>query len=333
MKRFLTALTGIILLIVLAATAQADSFGMGGNQFTLDFVPISGSSNPTEAQANDTNRGLYGLGIVEYDYRMGVYEITNSQWDKFTVSLGVPVMGDPSSAYDQSFYDFGTGTTDVPTNCVTWYEVAQFVNWLNTSTNHQAAYKFTGTQGQSDYTFATSDAADAWGGTNLYRHKDAYYFLPTEDEWFKAAYWNGSEIQDYATKAGDTLHQGDGTSGTGWNYKDGDDGGPAGPAYGPWDVGSGSEELNGTYDIMGNNWELMESPWDDPNYATDSIRGSRGGHWSLSSGLLAASARYNDLPWVEGPSIGFRVASVPEPGTITLLLCGLASLLCWRRRN
>ena len=171
---------------------MADTFGTGGNQFTLDFVPISGATNPTS-----------GYGIVNYDYRMGTYEITNDQWNKFTASLGVPVTGNPSTAYDASFYDWGTGTTNVPANNVSWYEAAQFVNWLNTSTGHQAAYKFTGTQGTSNYTFAAWSAAEAAGGTNLYRHKNAYYFLPTEDEWVKAAYWNGTSLQTYATKAGE----------------------------------------------------------------------------------------------------------------------------------
>ena len=44
------------------------------------------------------------------------------------------------------------------------------------------------------------------------------YYLPTEDEWVKAAYWNGTASQTYATKAGQSLTQGNGTSGTGWNY-------------------------------------------------------------------------------------------------------------------
>ena len=34
-----------------------------------------------------------GYGIVNHDYRMGTYEITNDQWNKFTASLGVPVTG------------------------------------------------------------------------------------------------------------------------------------------------------------------------------------------------------------------------------------------------
>ncbi|MBN2294269.1 MAG: SUMF1/EgtB/PvdO family nonheme iron enzyme [Pirellulales bacterium] len=326
MKRFLTTFAIFILLAVLATTAPADSFGTGDNQFTLEFVSISASTNPTPAQTIAV--GLDGFGIVEYDYRMGTYEITNDQWDKFLANLApVTVAGDPSSAYDESASYTGTY---VPTNRVSWYEGAQFVNWLNTSTGHQAAYKFTGTQGQSDYTFATWDTADAWGGTNLYRHKDAYYFLPDEDEWFKAAYWNGTSIQDYATKSGDTLHQGDGESGMGWNYYFGI---YATDPPGPWNVGSGSEELNGTYDMMGNVWEWMESPSSDPSYTAGSLRGLRGGCWEDFLSNLSASNHGSSSPSIEFSSRGFRVASVPEPGSITLLLCGLASLICWRRHK
>ncbi|MDZ7620097.1 MAG: SUMF1/EgtB/PvdO family nonheme iron enzyme [Patescibacteria group bacterium] len=303
-------------------SAPADMFGTGANQFTIDFVPISAATNPAS-----------GYGIVNYDYHIGVYEITNDQWNKFAANLGVPVAGNPSSAYDDAFNDWGTGTTDVPTNRVSWYETAQFVNWLNTSTGHQAAYKFTGTQGQSDYAFTTWDAADAWGGTNLYRHKDAYYFLPDEDEWVKAAYWNAATktIQDYATKPGDTLHQGDGTSGTGWNYHHG---GYATNPNGPWNVGTGSEELNGTYDMMGNNWEWVESAYSDANSGAGSSRGVRGGGWRIHSGHLLASNRSSLSPTDEDSYLGFRVASViPEPASATILLMGAVGLLLWRRRR
>ncbi len=309
----------IMVLALSAAAAHADSFGTGANQFSIDFVPISGSTNPSS-----------GYGVVDNDYRMGMFEITNDQWNKFTAELGVPVTGDPSYAYDGSFYDWGTGTTDVPANKVSWYEGAQFVNWLNTSTNHQAAYKFTGTQGQSDYALDTWDAAEAAGSTNLYRHKDAFYFLPTEDEWVKAAYWNGTTLQEYATIGYVFPAQGNG-SGTGWNYND--NGWATDPA-GPWDVGSGSEELNGTYDMMGNVWEWMESPYSDPLYAASSLRGWRGGVWMNDDSYLAASSRDYSWPTSESDSIGFRVASVPEPGSITLLVCGLlAGLIWWRRRT
>ena len=300
------------------AMVLADTFGTGENQFTLDFVPISSATNPTS-----------GYGTVNYDYRMGTYEITNDQWNKFKAAYGT-MTGDPSYAYDEDFYNLGTGTTDVPVNNVSWYEAAQFVNWLNTSTGHQAAYKFTGTQGTSDYTFATWDAADAWGGTNLYRHKNAFYFLPDEDEWVKAAYWNGTSLQTYATKAGESLAQGDGVSGTGWNYYNG---GYATDPYGPWDVGSGSEELNGTYEMMGNAWEWMESPYSDAAFGAGSSRGMRGGFWTNDSSYLQSSYRSHLNPTSEYDFMGFRVASVPEPGSITMLLCGAAAGLFWWRRR
>ena len=329
MKRFMTFC--FVLLAVLVTTAQADSFGTGGNQFTLDFVPISGSSNPTTAQANDASRGLDGFGIVAYDYRMGKYEVTNDQWNKFVAAYGIPT-GAPLYAYDNNFGGHRSYTTDVPTNAVSWYEAAQFVNWLNTSTGRQPAYKFTGTQGTNNYTFSVWASSDSgYNANNPYRNSNAFYFLPTEDEWFKAAYWNGSAIQDYATKPGDTLHQGDGTSGTGWNYED--DGYVFDP-YGPWGVGSGSEELNGTYDMMGNNWEWAESPSSDPSYATYSPRGLRGGVWSYNSSVLAASSGSGSNPHGESYDKGFRVASVPEPASILVWFgLGVASLALLRRRR
>jgi len=321
------AIVAAIILVASVGLAQADSFGTGVNQFTIDFVTISGDSGNLGSWPAGT--GYTFTGANRSAYRMGTFEISNDQWTKFEAELGVPVTGTPPTAYDES-PDF-TGAK-VPTNNVSWYEATQFVNWLNTSTGHHAAYNFTGTQGTSGYTFDVWSPAEADGGTNLYRHKDAFYFLPTEDEWVKAAYWNGTTLQTYATKAGDALHQGDGVSGTGWNYRVGDDWGPAGPAEGPWDVGRASEELNGTFDIMGNVWEWVESPYSDMSYGTDSYRGLRGGAYYRYDHDLASTSRDYVTPRFEFFGAGFRVASVPEPGCAALLLlCGGALLRRQRR--
>jgi len=310
----------IVCVMALANFASADTFGTGSNQFTIDFVPISGSTNPTS-----------GYGIVNNDYRMGTYEITNGQWNKFTASLGMPVTGNPANAYDRNAYYIGL---NVPTNGVSWYEAAQFVNWLNTSTSpsHQAAYKFTGTQGTSDYTLATWSASEAAGGTNLYRHKDAFYFLPTEDEWVKAAYWNGTTLQTYSNASSADLIPGlpgypDKPDSTKWNYA---------PSAGsePWDVGSGVEELNGTFDMMGNVWEWMENPYNDSSYGTTSNRGWRGGEFTSGSLFISSSYRTaNEEPECENDFQfgGFRVASVPEPATILLL--GIGGLVLRRKHS
>ena len=160
-----TIIVAVAATLLSAGAAQADIFGTGDNQFAIDFVPISGATNPTS-----------GYGIVANDYRMGTLEITNAQWDKFKATYGT-VTGTPDYAYDDdpTLEPRFTGPS-VPTNRASWYEAAQFVNYLNTSTGHQAAYKFTGTQGQSGYALAVWSAAEADNSTNHYRHKDAKYY-------------------------------------------------------------------------------------------------------------------------------------------------------------
>lgn len=87
MKKFQLNIVTVLLTLCICVPVHADTFGTGGNQFDIDFVTISGDTNPAS-----------GYGIVNNDYRMGVYEITNDQWDKFKAELGVSVTGHPSSA-------------------------------------------------------------------------------------------------------------------------------------------------------------------------------------------------------------------------------------------
>ena len=87
--------------------------------------------------------------------------------------------------------------------------------------------------------------------------------------------------------------------------------------------------------MMGNNSEWVESPTSDPNYGAASSRGIRGGNWWYPYLYYwHASAHTGGNPAYEADAGGFRVASIPEPGGFTLLVCGLsAGLLRWRRRT
>jgi formylglycine-generating enzyme required for sulfatase activity len=86
----------------------------------------------------------------------------------------------------------------------------------------------------------------------------------------------------------------------------------------------------GTFDMGGDVWE-----WNEAVVLYDGDRGSEGGSWYSSSACLASWWYNQDPPTEEYSTLGFRVASVAEPSTITLLLTSAACLLgcAWRRRT
>ena len=315
-----SVLLSITAFFCITGYVSADTFGTGANQFEIDFVPISGDSGDLGSWS--AGSGYTFSGVNHDDYRIGKYEITNDQWNKFRAELGVPVTGNPSGAYDN---DPTWSGASLPTNVASWYEAAQFVNWLNTYSGYQAAYKFAGTQGQSDYTMSMWDVTQT-DGTNLYRHKDAYYFLPTEDEWVKAAYWNGTSLQNWAT-VGDHRP---GQSGCNYYYFDH----ATDPPY-AWAATKGSTELNGTKNMMGNVWEWMETPYYSDDYLPDSRRAFRGGSYErVGLGgffIIESSYRGPDFAHSEDYYRGFRVASVPEPCSLVLL--GLGGLVLRYRKR
>jgi formylglycine-generating enzyme required for sulfatase activity len=321
MKNSVLSVLVVVSLFFFNYSVSADTFGTGDNAITIDFVPISGATNPTS-----------GYGIVNKDYRMGTYEISNDQWTKFKAAYGTVTGSELSpvgagTAYDREPRWPGS---NLPTSNVSWYEAAQFVNYLNTSTGHTAAYKFTGTIHTSNYTLGVWGAADA-DGTNLYRNKNAKYFLPTENEWVKAAYWNGSSLQTYSNaSAGDLV--GGLPDPTKWNYSH-----PFETE--PWNVTRGVQELNGTHNMMGNVREWMESPYFAGDYLSGSLRRFRGGFTSSYVNELALSgggydySYYYGQPSSEYGSLGFRVASIiPEPASALLMLLGAGWMGAKRKR-
>ena len=136
--------------------------------------------------------------------------------------------------------------------------------------------------------------------------------MPTEDEWYKAAYYkpDGSGYSLYANGLNTIL-----APDNGWNY--------LGGSYDtPWDKGSGTEEQNGTFDMMGNEWEWVETP----NGSDFSVRGGCFDYYDFG---LSSSFRF-PLTYLDYSTVGFRIASIPEPCTIMLL--GLGGLLMRKRK-
>lgn len=90
--------------------------------------------------------------------------------------------------------------------------------------------------------------------------------------------------------------------------------------------GAGANNFYGTADQAGNVFE-----WNDA--VIGSSRGLRGGSLGNTSNILAASFRNSLPPTFESESLGFRVASVPEPSAYLLTVLSASALLTRRRRS
>ena len=269
----------------------------------IDFVTIGNAGNPGDTRAEASP---YNCGAVSYNYQIGKYEVTNGQWDAFVSAAGAPT-GNSSTAYARNALWTGA---NVPANEVSWYEATQFCNFLTSGDKSRGAYLFSGTNSNpGDFLGINRNLSILTYGTT--------YVIPTEDEWYKAAYFkpNASGYSTYANGLS-IIPAAD----NGWNY--------AGGTYDPpWNVGTGGiAEQNGTFDMMGNVWEWNETLM-GPN------RGLRGGSYGGpdSGYTLGSSFDSSNGPGYGYDGLGFRVASVPEPASAVLLFLG--ACLFKRRRG
>ncbi|NBV45824.1 MAG: hypothetical protein EBR86_09340 [Planctomycetia bacterium] len=189
------------------------------------------------------------------------------------------------------------------------------------------------------------------GGTAPAVNSGATFYVPTQNQWYKAAFYMGGGTSagywDFATQsdtyptavtAGSTGIGSAGSTGNFVNYEltadwNGQDGNVT-------TVGTnGGPSAYGAFDMSGNVWE-----WNDLTGAADSTREVRGGGWDISGPYYVSSSIYGSLdPSTEGNFLGFRLASsasgpsgVPEIdpagiGSVLGLVCGALGLLERRR--
>ena len=78
--------------------------------------------------------------------------------------------------------------------------------------------------------------------------------------------------------------------------------------------------------------EWNETAYDGINNTAGENRRMRGGYWLSASSNLNATGFGTLGPSEQYESLGFRVASVPEPSTGLLVALGLSGLLLRRRK-
>jgi alpha-tubulin suppressor-like RCC1 family protein len=298
-------------------SAHADTFGTGANTFDIEFVIIGNPGN-----AADTTGNPNPAGKVDYVYRIGKFEISEQMIDKANALGGLSITKD-------------SGGADKPATSISWNEAARFINWLNTSTGSLPAYKFAIQPGEAGYNananielWTTSDAG--YDPTNLYRNRSARYFLPSVDEWYKAAYYDPAGVYyDYPTGSNSVPTAV--ASGT-----------AAGTAVYNGQAGPTDIKLAGglsPYSTMGQGgnvyeWEETDSDLLNGPSMTSATRGARGGFWSVTSFALRSISRPSGNPTDELFNQGFRVAStIPEPSTALLAIVGFGLFLARRGQH
>jgi formylglycine-generating enzyme len=293
---------GLVALIVgFASSASAE--------VTFEWVTVG---NPGNA-ADPLNSGSTpGIGTVDYVYRISKYEVTNDQWAEF---LNAVAATDPNELYNGNMsitqsgspgshtYTVHANRGNKPVNFVSYFDVMRFVNWLH---NGQP----TGSQDAStteDGVYLISD------GVSETRAPGAKFFIPSRNEWYKAAYHQpsavGGDADNYwlyptASNAVPTVATADANgdiTNPGANVANYNNGvlnvttvGSAGPL---------SQSYYGTFDQGGNVWEWHET------VISGIARGVRGGTWNASHTDLRSQFQDNVDPASGDPFGGFRVAS------------------------
>jgi len=319
--RRVVALVSVSLLVfgllysALPASAWADTFGSGANEFSIRFVRVDQPGNAPDENPNPA-------GAVPYRYRIGKYEISEQMIDKANAQSAADgdALGITKDSRGPNF----------PATSITWYEAARFVNWLNTSTGSVPAYKF---DEEGDFQL-WEEEDDGYDENNLFRNRLARYFLPSLNEWHKAAYY-------------------DPVAGVYWDYPTGSDDVPDGidfvgdpdfeAVFDDGDMNPLPNEVTdvgllspyGTAGQGGNVLEWQETAFDRVNDVAGEQRSDDGGSWKSSYNVLAASHTGGGItPLFEADFEGFRVASVvAEPSSSLLFITGLVIFLALRRSS
>lgn len=331
----LVSLVGYLVALAAAVlcAARADTFGGGADAFTIDFRSVGnpGNNADTRVEANPVGSSSAGLilnaGSVDYEYRIGTYEVSRDMITKANNVGNLEI-----TLVDLSKYNGSENGVNRPATGISWNEAARFVNWLNVSEGYGPAYKFALQPGDLGYS-ANADLilweiGDAgYDATNRYRNSKAKYFLPSTNEWYKAAFYNpaSSSYYNYATSSNAAPIPVAGGTDVGTAVYD--------FQSGPADItNAGGLSPYGTMGQGGNAFEWIESAY-SWNPDTDSLRYIRGGSWTFFGipDFHLQSARSTFFPpSTEFLDVGFRLVSIPEPRVVVLVLIGIVGCIVFR---
>lgn len=282
----------VVLFLISNGLADTVVFGSGSSEISMEFVNIDNAGFSADP--------LTGYGFVDYTYAIGKYEVTSDQMNASGLGVG---------SYWNSNFDPRDIGPQAPAVTLSWHHAAQYCNWLTSGSLDNGAY----TIGSDGYV----SAIDRASAVNTF---GKVYVIPTENEWYKAAYFTGSGYSLYANGTGTPPVQIDDT-----NY---------GEQATPWAVGSGAVEQNDTFDMMGNVWEWTEDANDgyyDRYIEKMVVRGSAY-YYPETEKISSEYRSSHGANQYSHRGVGFRVAMIPEPSSIAVMVMSVLGLTFIRAR-
>jgi sulfatase modifying factor 1 len=315
---------------------------------TLALSPIGNAGNAADSST--------GLGAVSYNFSIGTVDITVSQYATFLNS--VATIADPFGLYNSSLGTFSNGygitqggsagsfsyfvvgtSGNDPIVDVSWLDAARFANWLNNGEKTTGSETAATTE-QGAYTLN----GDVTTGTES-RNVGALYWIPNINEFYKAAYYNPTlngglgGYTLYATNSDTAPGNLVGSGSDQANYNNGVYSVTQSSTQDPntnylTAVGSFTKSASfyGTFDQNGDVFDWTESLY------SGQFRGFEGGAWDSpgSNDLKSSSATtyFDSGSDNTNVDVGFRIAtSVPEPGSVALILAAGSVFLLRRKRR
>lgn len=337
-------------------------------QVNFDWVTVGDIGNAadtlsmTKCPGNCSGDGTTGYGAVDYEFRIATTHVTTGQYVEFLNAVDPigenslnlfdnrmqtflhPVSGlnkpawaggieFDTSAADGSKFSVKNGYANYPASWVSWVSGARFVNWIS---NGQG----TGDTESGAYNFLPTTTNDPIPD----REAGATVFLPTEDEFYKAAYYDPTKnggaggYWKYGTQ-NDTAPKSEGPAGgaNSANYAQTDGNqGPSGDTY--WqqggaffdddfdgyrtDVGAYTNSTShyGLHDVEGVSYQWLEAKEPNRFNPSQQLPVFRGGSWFYGSDGSGAAYRNGGQFFATGSTSlasnahGIRLASLALPG-------------------
>ena len=303
----------------------------------MEFVVVDDPGNAADTRPVTIGSNTSYLGDVSSLYRIGTYEVTNAQYAEF---LNAVADTDSHGLYNTNMGDSSYGTTpnqkrggitrlgssgsyiytpisdreNLPVNWVSWESAARFANWMHNGRQNSA-----GTTEYGAYNFS--------GSTPTSHATNSKYWIPTVDEWYKAAYYKSDSTNagywTYPTQSNTAPSPGPTNSAANkanyqsdnFNFGEGLDHGDM-MSVGNYRLSPGAY---GTFDQAGNVSEWIE----DVSPIDSTARTTYGGAWRWNdSDQLKYDARSHAEADEGSFARGFRLASSPYAAPKKLIQFG-----------